>query len=118
MDAASCGGILGLGFGNFQSCAQAIALQGVKPERLGVATSTFFIFLDFGFGFGPYVLGLLVPIIGYQQLYLVLMVIVLIALGFFMLFSRMRQRPIVEQILINYTKRHYHSVWSVFSYVC
>ncbi|PIC85839.1 MFS transporter [Sporosarcina sp. P20a] len=91
------GGILGLGFGNFQSCAQAIALQGVKPERLGVATSTFFIFLDFGFGFGPYVLGLLVPIIGYQQLYLVLMVIVLIALGFFMLFSRMRQRPIVEQ---------------------
>ena len=91
------GGILGLGFGNFQSCAQAIALQGVKSERLGVATSTFFIFLDFGFGFGPYVLGLLVPIIGYQQLYLVLMVIVLIALGFFMLFSRMRQRPIVEQ---------------------
>ncbi|PIC98464.1 MFS transporter [Sporosarcina sp. P29] len=91
------GGILGLGFGNFQSCAQAIALQGVKPERLGVATSTFFIFLDFGFGFGPYVLGLLIPIIGYQQLYLVLMVIVLIALGFFMLFSRTRQRPIIEQ---------------------
>ncbi|PIC77381.1 MFS transporter [Sporosarcina sp. P19] len=90
------GGVLGLGFGNFQSSAQAIALQGVKPERLGVATSTFFIFLDFGFGFGPYVLGLLVPIIGYQHLYLVLMVIVLIALGFFMLFSRTRQRLIVE----------------------
>ncbi|ARF14432.1 MFS transporter [Sporosarcina ureae] len=90
------GGVLGLGFGNFQSSAQAIALQGVKPERLGVATSTFFIFLDFGFGFGPYVLGLLVPIIGYQHLYLVLMVIVLFALGFFMLFSRTRQRLIVE----------------------
>ncbi|PID16092.1 MFS transporter [Sporosarcina sp. P34] len=90
------GGVLGLGFGNFQSCAQAIALQGVKPERLGVATSTFFIFLDMGFGFGPYVLGLLVPIIGYQQLYLVLMVVVLIALGLFMLFSQMRQRAIVE----------------------
>lgn len=84
------GGVLGLGFGNFQSCAQAIALQGVKPERLGVATSTFFIFLDFGFGFGPYVLGLLIPIIGYQQLYVVLLVVVLIALGFFMLFSRTR----------------------------
>ncbi|ARJ38881.1 MFS transporter [Sporosarcina sp. P21c] len=90
------GGVLGLGFGNFQSCAQAIALQGVKPERLGVATSTFFIFLDFGFGFGPYVLGLLVPIIGYQQLYLVLMVVVLIALGLFMLFSRMHQRASVK----------------------
>ncbi|PIC58262.1 MFS transporter [Sporosarcina sp. P12(2017)] len=91
------GGVLGLGFGNFQSSAQAIALQGVKPERLGVATSTFFIFLDFGFGFGPYVLGLLVPIIGYQHLYLVLMAIVLIALGIFMLFSRTRQLLIVEQ---------------------
>src|SRR5699024_9646817 len=85
------GGIIGLGFGNFQSCAQAIALQGVKPERLGVATSTFFIFLDFGFGFGPYVLGLLVPIIGYQELYLVLMLVVIIALAFFMLFSRTRR---------------------------
>ncbi|WP_153731120.1 MFS transporter [Sporosarcina obsidiansis] len=84
------GGILGLGFGNLQSCAQAIALQGVRPERLGVATSTFFIFLDFGFGFGPYVLGLLVPIIGYRELYVVLTVVVMIALGLFMLFSKMQ----------------------------
>ncbi|WP_303968537.1 MFS transporter [Sporosarcina ureae] len=91
------GGIIGLGFGNFQSCAQAIALQGVKPERLGVATSTFFIFLDFGFGFGPYILGLVVPIIGYQELYLVLMLVVIIALAFFMLFSRTRRRPVVGQ---------------------
>ncbi|WP_342536566.1 MFS transporter [Sporosarcina sp. FSL K6-3508] len=85
------GGILGLGFGNFQSCAQAIALQGVKPERLGVATSTFFIFLDFGFGFGPYVIGSLVPIIGYRKLYVVLMLVVLAALGLFMLFSKIQQ---------------------------
>ncbi|MDV6377266.1 MFS transporter [Sporosarcina sp. GW1-11] len=85
------GGILGLGFGNFQSCAQAIALQGVKPERLGVATSTFFIFLDFGFGFGPYVLGSLIPIIGYRELYVVLTIVVVIALFLFMLFSRMRK---------------------------
>ncbi|ARK26243.1 MFS transporter [Sporosarcina sp. P37] len=87
------GAVLGLGFGNFQSCAQAIALQGVKPERLGVATSTFFIFLDFGFGFGPYVLGLLVPVIGYQQLYVVLMFVVLAALALYMLFGRKRQKP-------------------------
>ena len=90
------GGIIGLGFGNFQSCAQAIALQGVKPERLGVATSTFFIFLDFGFGFGPYVLGLLVPVIGYQELYLILMVVVLVALGFYMLFSGTKRLHVVK----------------------
>lgn len=91
------GGIIGLGFGNFQSCAQAISLQGVRPERLGVATSTFFIFLDFGFGFGPYILGLLVPIVGYRELYLILMLVVIIALGFFMLFSRTRRRQLVAQ---------------------
>ncbi|GKV63883.1 MULTISPECIES: MFS transporter [unclassified Sporosarcina] len=88
------GGILGLGFGNFQSCAQAIALQGVRPERLGVATSTFFIFLDFGFGFGPYLLGSLIPVIGYRELYVVLTVVVLIALGLFMLFSNRRKNEI------------------------
>lgn len=90
------GGILGLGFGNFQSCAQAIALQGVRPERLGVATSTFFIFLDFGFGFGPYVLGTLVPIIGYRELYIVLMFVVLAALVLFMLFNRRKQGVAME----------------------
>lgn len=90
------GGIIGLGFGNFQSCAQAIALQGVKPERLGVATSTFFIFLDFGFGFGPYILGLLIPVIGYQELYLVLMVVVVIAIGFYMLLSGTKRLHVVK----------------------
>ncbi|AXI00499.1 MFS transporter [Sporosarcina sp. PTS2304] len=85
------GGILGLGFGNFQSCAQAIALQGVKPERLGVATSTFFIFLDFGFGFGPYILGTFIPLIGYRELYVMLTIVVIIALLLFMLFSRMNK---------------------------
>ena len=90
------GGIIGLGFGNFQSCAQAIALQGVKPERLGVATSTFFIFLDFGFGFGPYILGLLVPVIGYQELYLILMLVVLVALGFYMLLSGTKRLKVVR----------------------
>ncbi|PIC64214.1 MFS transporter [Sporosarcina sp. P13] len=86
------GGILGLGFGNFQSSAQAIALQGVKPERLGVATSTFFIFLDFGFGFGPYVLGALIPLIGYRELYVVLTIVVIVALALFVLFSRIRKK--------------------------
>lgn len=84
------GVVLGLGFGNFQSAAQAIALQGVSIERLGVATSTFFIFLDFGFGFGPYILGTIAPLVGYRQLYVLSAGIVLAALILFMIFSRVR----------------------------
>lgn len=82
------GAIIGLGFGNFQSCAQAIALKGISVERIGIATSTFYIFLDFGFGFGPYFLGLLAPVIGYSGLYLSLMVLVVAALGVYIFLYR------------------------------
>ena len=36
-----------------QSCTQAIAIKLTPPERMGLATSTFFIFLDAGLGLGP-----------------------------------------------------------------
>lgn len=78
------GALIGLGFGNFQSCAQAIALKGVSFNRIGIATSTFYIFLDFGFGFGPYFLGVLIPKIGYSSLYLTLMVVVMASILLFM----------------------------------
>lgn len=64
------GALIGLGFGNMQSCTQAIAVKLTPPHRMGLATSTFFIFLDGGLGFGPYLLGLLIPITGYSMLYI------------------------------------------------
>ena len=36
---------------------------------MGLATSTFFIFLDAGLGFGPYLLGFIVPYTTYGHLY-------------------------------------------------
>lgn len=47
----------GLGFGNFQSAGQAIALRLVKKYRFPQATSTFFIFFDLGIGISPYIFG-------------------------------------------------------------
>lgn len=82
------GAILGLGYGNFQSIAQAIALKGISVERLGIATSTFYIFLDSGLGFGPYFLGVVVPGLGYRGMYEVLTVIILISLVAFILLFR------------------------------
>jgi MFS family permease len=71
------GVIIGLGYGNIISCAQAISIELVPPHRLGLATSTFFIFVDLGFGVGPYLLGSLIPFTGYRGLYLMMVIIIL-----------------------------------------
>ena len=71
------GAIIGLGYGNFLSCAQAISIKEIPSHRLGLATSTFFIFIDLGFGVGPYSLGLLVPFTGYRGLYLMMTIVAL-----------------------------------------
>ncbi|TWT09306.1 MFS transporter [Planomicrobium sp. CPCC 101079] len=71
------GALIGFGFGNMQSSTQAIAVKMTEPHRLGLATSTFFIALDAGLGFGPYLLGFLVPVTGYSKLYAMLAVIIL-----------------------------------------
>jgi MFS family permease len=71
------GAIIGLGYGNFISCAQAISIKDVAPHRLGLATATFFIFVDLGFGVGPYLLGFLIPFTGYRGLYLMMAVLIL-----------------------------------------
>lgn len=71
------GAIIGLGFGNIQSTTQAIAVKLTPPHRIGLATATFFIFLDIGFGIGPYILGMVIPLTGFRTLYLVISILVL-----------------------------------------
>ncbi|MFS0820581.1 MFS transporter [Bacillus sp. 1P02SD] len=80
------GALIGLGFGNMQSCTQAVAIKLTPAHRMGLATSTFYIFLDAGLGFGPYLLGFLVPITGYSKLYSILSMVALVSifLYFFM----------------------------------
>ncbi len=69
--------IIALGYGNFISCAQAISIKDVLPHRMGLATTTYFIFVDLGFGLGPYVLGALVSLTGYRGLYLTMTLVIL-----------------------------------------
>lgn len=61
--------LTGLGFGALMPCAQAIAVSAVSPADMGVATSTFFLMLDLGVGFGPVVLGLAIPMLGYTGMF-------------------------------------------------
>jgi len=74
----AAGFLIGLGFGNMQSSSQAIAVKLTPPHRMGMATSTFFIMLDAGLGFGPYILGFIIPITGYSTLYVILGVLVIL----------------------------------------
>ncbi|WP_211166584.1 MFS transporter [Aromatoleum anaerobium] len=61
--------LIGIGFGNLQSALYAVAVKVVAPQRMGLATSTFYISMDASLGFGPYLLGLAISEIGYRSLY-------------------------------------------------
>ncbi|MBM4763379.1 MFS transporter [Bacillus sp. B15-48] len=77
------GALIGLGYGNLLSATQTIAVKIIPRYRAGLATSTFFIFVETGVGIGPFILGYFVPIIGFRNMYLVLAVIVFASLFFY-----------------------------------
>ncbi|WP_373961952.1 MFS transporter [Lactococcus lactis] len=60
---------IGLGYGSFSPFGQAIAIRNSEAHRLGITTSTFFGFMDTGVGFGPFILGMFMPLLGYRNLY-------------------------------------------------
>ena len=60
---------LGIGYGNLSSSMQAIAIKVSPSTKYGLATSTYFIGLDIGIGFGPSFLGLFTHMITYSQLF-------------------------------------------------
>mgnify|MGYP001946076651 CR=1 FL=1 len=72
------GAIIGVGFGTLQSSAQTIAVSQVPHHRVGLATSTFFVFYDFGMGIGPFLLGYVMQITGFRGLYLAMSIIAFI----------------------------------------
>ncbi|SDN67664.1 MFS transporter [Bacillus sp. OK048] len=70
------GALIGLGFGTMSSCCQAIAIKESPRHRVGLATSTFYVFMDSGVGIGPFLVGFMIPIVGFRGLYLTLAVVV------------------------------------------
>ena len=71
------GAAAGLGYGTYLSAAQAIAVKVSPSHRMGLATSTFFSFLDGGVGIGPFLLGCTIPFIGLRGMYASMAVVVL-----------------------------------------
>lgn len=67
----------------------------VSPKsRMGVATSTFFIFMDLGVGLGPSLMGLFIPMAGFRGLYLALAVLQFASAGLYLITTgRKLKRP-------------------------
>ncbi len=86
---------IGIGYGTIIPTAQAIAIQQSPTDKIGLATSTFYMFADFGAGIGPFVLGVVIPLIGYRNLYLTMsiLVIVSIVLYYFMHGKQCARQP-------------------------
>ncbi|NOU93312.1 MFS transporter [Paenibacillus sp. LMG 31456] len=65
------GGIIGLGYGALLPSFQTIAIQASPSHRRGLATSTYFVLFDTGYGLGSYVLGVVAARTSYHTMYLI-----------------------------------------------
>lgn len=74
------GALVGLGFGTIMSCAQAIATKEVPPHCIGLATATFLFCLDVGVGTGPFLIGNIIPIVGFRGMYMIMAVVVFLSI--------------------------------------
>ena len=61
---------IGFGYGALVPSFQTLAVQSTKHERSGYATATFFTLFDIGIAIGSYLLGIIAIQFGYQKLYL------------------------------------------------
>lgn len=60
---------IGIGYGSLFPCFQTLAIQSVPKERMGHAVSTFFTLFDLGMALGSVLLGLLIAKMGFQVMY-------------------------------------------------
>jgi len=65
------GAVIGLGFGALLPSLQTLAVQSAPRHRAGIATGTFFLLFDTGYGVGSYALGVVAAQAGYDGAYLV-----------------------------------------------
>lgn len=75
--------IIGLGYGTLLPSFQTMAVQSASIKRSGHSTATFFMFYDSGIAAGSFIWGLVVAQAGYQQLYIISALIVLVVIALF-----------------------------------
>ena len=80
--------LLGYSFGAIQPSLQTMAMHAVAPERRGAASSTFFVAFDFGIASGGFLAGILVKQLGYDAMFLCMIVPCLLSSGYYYAFGR------------------------------
>lgn len=93
------GAVIGLGYGALLPCFQTIAVLTAPVHKRGLATATFYLLFDLGYGFGSYSLGALASNYGYSVMYVICgIVIVLSSVIYFTLHhKRKRLTPSSDQ---------------------
>lgn len=87
--------LYGTGFGAAQPALQAATLQIANPDRKGVANASFMTAFDLGIGLGSIVLGWVSQYTGYEVLFTVSAVSVVLSLLIFIVFVRRLLRNLV-----------------------
>ena len=80
--------LLGYGVGTVQSSGLTMAVNTAPDNRLSLANSTFYVFLDTGVGIGPLILGVLAPLWGYRGLFMAMSVVAGFALLAYLILSK------------------------------
>ncbi|MBM4763012.1 MFS transporter [Bacillus sp. B15-48] len=89
-------GLIGIGYGNIQSTALAVAVKTAPPKQIGLATSTYYIGMDAAIGFSPAILGLIIPFLGFQNMYLTLtFFVIFMAFFYYFVYGRNESRILV-----------------------
>lgn len=91
------GAVIGLGYGALLPCFQTIAVLAAPPHRRGLATATFFILFDLGYGIGSFCLGLIATHYGYTAMYLICgSIVALSSVVYFILHHKRRQAAVPD----------------------
>ncbi|MDT0655397.1 MFS transporter [Staphylococcus chromogenes] len=77
------GALLGVGYGSMTAVCNVVAIKVSDKDKMGIATSTFYIGLDFGLGFGPFALGFLTSSVGFSKMYAVTAFILVLCIGLY-----------------------------------
>lgn len=83
--------LMGIGYGALFSCFQALTVKLSPIHRRGIATATFLLFFDIGYGAGSYFMGLIASIVSYSVMYETAGIITLLSVSLYYLFHHRPQ---------------------------
>ena len=87
-----------VGQGGGQISLQSACIKKVDPERVGIATSTYYIGADIGQGLGPMLGGRLADNLGYEKMFYIMAVIIAVVMVIFNCYQRKGEGDVKENI--------------------